>query len=345
MANFDLFSYARGAEYGIDQNAQDENNAYARRRNDAELNSFEQQLRAFDETAPLRQEVLTQNLENAKLWGTQIKTQLRDQNDYDALRRRAFEGLAPEEVADTSEIGGLARATAIQRYMQQNGGLARHQLRFLPELQAARGAVLARAQYDPSTINQVLQHQAFDGGRLQIEPVPDAEGQYQIMRATTIPADSNNPQEMRAYVPMEGARGNIDTVMNILRSTFDPKANPDLGAAFRRAEEGTNYTRGRTLAVDQRAGAVTMGNLDAKQGAVAARTAAGDARNDSRDYATETRARTAVAQGVQRQLDKAQASIMKLREKGADVRQITAAQAQYDSLLQQLEQYRTDLVQ
>jgi hypothetical protein len=345
MANFDLFSYARGAEYGIDQNAQDENNAYARRRNDAELNSFEQQLRAFDETAPLRQEVLTKNLENAKLRGIQINTQLRDQYDYDALRRRAFEGLSPEEVADTSEIGGLARATAIQRYMQQNGGLARHQLRFLPELQAARGAVLARAQYDPSTINQVLQHQAFDGGRLQIEPVPDAEGQYQIMRATTIPADANNPQEMRAYVPMEGARGNIDTVMNMLRSTFDPKASPDLGAAFRRAEERTDYLRGRTRLIDQRAGAVALGGLGVKKDVAAARTKAGDARNDSRDYATDVRARMAVAKGVQQQLAQTEAAIIKLRTGNADVRQITPLQERHSALLKQLEQYRTDLVQ
>lgn len=340
-AAFDLFGFAKGAEYAQDQNTQDEENALRQRRNEDDLASFEKQLADYDAGRPLRQELQQQTLKNAQLRGQVLTTKLQDDAEYQQIHDRALASLSPDVLNDASPLGGLHRVDALQSYMQANAVHPRHLARLVPALQEARGAALDRSQYDPGLVNELLRHKVFNNGQYQISEIPDKPGQFQVLQAIQYPADSNDRGGMVAYAPMPGRAGNLAAVMSTLRSQFSPRVNPDYGNSVLARDDNINTARAAALA---------KADLEAQK-AIAAATQgrAGIAQRDTANKRTttahsESNRLRELQRGAMTQLTESKKVFRQLSDPkmGADVRAVRAAAAEVKAWEEKLRGYEEE---
>lgn len=218
---FDLFAGAKGYEYARDRNTQDEDNALKSRQNALSLDAFEKQLREYDKGAELR--TLTRENNTAQAKGRGVT--LQQQNDYHDTLHAARASLTPAQLADTSAMGNLNRMYAMQQYMQTNKATPTSIETFGKEMSNANAQALAHAQYDPAELNAVLQHPALGGGQYMVNPVPDMDGQFRVMKQ-----GAPDGEGFRPYFPIPNSQGNLQTVAYSLASRFPNSGGPDRGS-------------------------------------------------------------------------------------------------------------------
>ena len=218
---FDLFAGAKGYEYARDRNTQDEVNALKSRQNALSLDAFEKQLREYDKGAELR--TLTRENNTAQAKGRGVT--LQQQNDYHDTLHAARASLTPAQLADTSAMGNLNRMYAMQQYMQTNKATPTAIETFGKEMSNTNAQALAHAQYDPAELNAVLQHPALGGGQYMVNPVPNMDGQFQVMKQ-----GAPDGEGFRPYSPIPNSQGNLQTVAYSLASRFPNSGGPDRGS-------------------------------------------------------------------------------------------------------------------
>jgi len=352
MANFDLFSYARGAEYAKDQNQQDEDNAFKRQQNEMSLSSFEKQLKAYDDQAPLRQ----QNYDNALTKGALLKEQLADQSGYQSMMQRARAVMPTEVRDDASPQADFSRAVWQQNWMRDplNKVDPKHFEAFRPQFAAARGGALDRSQQDPVELNRLLQHSAF-GSRYQVALLPSSKPdnpQYQLLQATQVPSDADSSGEMTAYMPVPNVTGPLQVITSTLRAQFSRGVNPDLGFTAARADEAMRFQREQLYSANERANFNAAAGANHKQGSLGTRQdevdqrATAAAAKAAQSAATaQAKTRTDAAKYFLNQLSGAKKELATLTKPGADVRAKAAAEQAVSRFEELLKPYAEELQQ
>lgn len=269
---FDLFAGAKGFEYANDQNQQDEDNEFKRRQNELALGAFEQQLREFAEGAALRK----QTRENAMLTAQSNQFNLTNTFSTQQAHATALRSLSPALQLDDSALGGLNRIAAVQDHVRANSTNPATMKALGKEIGQVKVEALARAQYDPDRINEVLRHPLF-GGELLVTPVDGKPGKFQISKRVP-----QGPGDPAAYVPIPYSEGPMTTVAASLQSMFPGTRSPDYGQTVGLKFDGTEFSRRRLESADTLAAQKVQ--LNATAGMVRNKTTA------ERDLRTDARA-------------------------------------------------------
>lgn len=237
---FDLFSSVKGYEYALDQNAQDKDNAFKERQNEASLSAFEKQLREYEDGAPLRQQTQQINM----LKGQLAQGGLSDQLGFDSARMKAIAAMSPEMQADTSPEGGLNQAHAVQQHFAQNNVNPKYIQALTPMINRAKYEALARAQYNAEDLNKVLAHPMFGNNKRIVVPIPGQPDRYEVKQRVEGGPGDNLP----TYQPLPGSQGSLAEVSAALLSAHTTGVKPDYGVQFGQAVDKTEFARSLSAA-------------------------------------------------------------------------------------------------